>query len=169
MERCRVRHAVILVALAASACAPPGYVYDTGNFIHPHPTPALCASRGQMLDAATEACVMPPPPPPLTPVQVTQLQASDAIKRQRDACVSAATAKFHRMADGPVASPAIWRAELKQCDDLMVSRLVAQQLKTMGGDCSLRLDWMMRYQMMVFDPDQKTMADDRYAEICTTR
>ena len=69
------------------------------------------------------------------------------------------------MADGPIASPAIWRAELKQCDDLMVSRLVAQQLRT-TGNCSLKLDWMMRYQMMVFDPDEKSMAEDRYAEIC---
>jgi hypothetical protein len=48
----------------------------------------------------------------------------------------------------------------------MTSRLVAQQLRSMGGDCSLKLDWMLRYRMMVFDPDQKDMAEDRYAEIC---
>jgi hypothetical protein len=163
-----VRRFVILVALAAGACAQPGYMYDTGSFIQ-HPRPELCASRGQVLDPNTLDCVTPPPPPPPTPMQVAQQQASDAIKRERDACVSAATTKFHRMAEGAVASPAIWRAELKQCDDLMISRLTAQQLKTMGGNCSLKLDWMMRYQMMVYDPDQKAMAEDRYAEICKAK
>jgi hypothetical protein len=157
---------VILAALAASACAPAGHVYETGNFVRPHPTQALCASRGQVLDMTIEDCVTPPPP---TPMQVAQAQQSDAIKRERDACVSAATTKFHGMADGPIASTEIWRARLKQCDDLMVSRLTAQQLKSMGADCSLKLDWVLRYRMMVMSLGQKAMAEDRYAEICRTR
>jgi hypothetical protein len=99
-------------------------------------------------------------------MQVAQQQQSDTIRRERDVCVSVATDKFHRMADGAVASPVIWRAELKQCEDLMLSRLTAQTLKGMGADCSLKLDWMLRYQMMVYDPDQKAMAEDRYVEIC---
>lgn len=163
-----VRRLVLLIALSVSACAPAGYMYDTGSFVA-HPTPALCASRGQVLDSTTLDCVTPPLPPPPSPMQIAQQHASDTIKRQRDACVSIATAQFHRMADGPVASPAIWRAELKQCDDLMISRLTAQQLQIMGGTCSLKLDWMMRYQMMVYDPEQKAMAEDRYVAICETR
>ncbi len=102
-------------------------------------------------------------------MQVAQAQQSDAITRERNACVAAATAKFHRMADGAVASPVIWRAELKQCEDLMLSRLTAQRMKSMGADCSLKLDWMLRYRMMVYDPDQKAMAEDRYAESCGSR
>lgn len=116
---------MILVASALGACAQSGYAYDAGSFVA-HPTPAVCASRGQVLDANTLDCVTPPPPPPPTSMQVAQAQQSDAITRERNACVAAATAKFHRMADGPVASPEIWRAELKQCEDLMLSRLTAQ-------------------------------------------
>lgn len=52
-----VRHVVILVAMALGAGAQPGYMYDVGNFTHPHPTPALCASRGQVLDMSIEDCV----------------------------------------------------------------------------------------------------------------
>jgi hypothetical protein len=99
-------------------------------------------------------------------MQVAQAQQANAITSERNACVAAANAKFHRMAEGAVATPVIWRAELKQCEDLMVSRLTAQTLKGMGADCSLKLDWMLRYRMMVYDIDQKEMAEDRYAEIC---
>lgn len=38
-------------------------MYDVGNFTHPHPTPALCASRGQVLDMSIEDCVTPAAPP----------------------------------------------------------------------------------------------------------
>jgi hypothetical protein len=34
------------------------------------------------------------------------------------------------------------------------------------ANCSLKLDWMLRYRMMVPDFEQKEMAEDRYAEIC---
>jgi hypothetical protein len=54
-----VKSFVILIALATGACAPAGYMYDVGNFTHPHPTPALCASRGQVLDLSIEDCVTP--------------------------------------------------------------------------------------------------------------
>jgi hypothetical protein len=100
------------------------------------------------------------------PTQVAQAQQSDAITSERNACVAAANKKFQLKAEGAVASYAIWRAEQKQCNDLMLSRLTAQKMKGMGGDCSLKLDWMLRYRMMVYDPDQKAMAEDRYAEIC---
>jgi len=53
---------VILVALAASACAQPGYMYDTGSFVQ-HPRPEFCASRGQVLDPTTLQCVTPAQPP----------------------------------------------------------------------------------------------------------
>jgi hypothetical protein len=49
----------ILIALILSACAPSGYVYEVGNFVRPHPTQALCASRGQVLDMTIEDCVAP--------------------------------------------------------------------------------------------------------------
>jgi len=159
---------VILVALAVGACAQPGYMYDTGSFVQ-HPRPEFCTSRGQVLDPNSLDCVTPPPSPPPTPMQVAQAQQSNAITSERNACVTAANAKFHRMAEGTVATPVIWRAELKQCEDLMVSRLASQQLRAMGGNCSLKLDWMLRYRMMVYDPDQKEMAEDRYAEICGRR
>jgi hypothetical protein len=156
---------VILVALAVSACAQPGYMYDTGS-LEQHPRPEYCASLCQVLDPNTMDCVTPPPPPPPTPMQVAQQQQSNAITSERNACVAAATAKFKRMADGAVASEAIWHAELKQCEDLMVSRLTAQQMKGMGANCSLKLDWMLRYRNLVDDPDQKDMAENRYAETC---
>jgi hypothetical protein len=117
-----VRHAVILVALTACACA--------------------------------------------QPIQVAQAQQSNPVTSERNACVDTANKKFQLKAEGVIASHAIWQAELKQCNDLMMSRLVAQHLKGMGADCSLKLDWMLRYQMMVYDPDQKAMAEDRYAESC---
>jgi hypothetical protein len=62
-----MRRTVILVALAASACAPPGYMYDTGSFV-PHPRPEFCASRGQQYDYSTGQCVPPPSPPAAEPV-----------------------------------------------------------------------------------------------------
>ncbi|MCK9908287.1 hypothetical protein MXD81_04050 [Microbacteriaceae bacterium K1510] len=68
-----------------------------------------------------------------------------------------------------MASYAIWRAQLKRCEDLMISRLTAQQLRNTSADCSLKLDWLLRYRMMVYDLDQKAMAEDRYAEICGAR
>jgi hypothetical protein len=117
-----VRHAAILIALTACACA--------------------------------------------QPIQVAQAQQSNAITSERNACVAAANAKFQLKAEGVVASHAIWQAEQKQCNDLMMSRLIAQHLKGMGADCSLKLDWKLRYQMMVYDIDQKAMAEDRYMEIC---
>lgn len=160
-----MRHAVILVALALGACTQPGYTYDVGS-LTPHPTIGTCASHGQVLDPNTRDCATPPPPPPPTPMQVAQAQQSNAVTSERNSCVAAANAKFQLKAEGVVASHAIWQAELKQCNDLMMSRLVAQKLNSMGGDCSLKLDWMLRYRMMVYDVDQKEMAEDRYAEIC---
>jgi len=73
-----LRHFAILIALALSACAPPGYMYDVGNFTHPHPTPALCASRGQVLDMSVEDCVTPSPPPLPTPFQIEQSRKAQA-------------------------------------------------------------------------------------------
>jgi hypothetical protein len=55
---------VILVALAAGACAPAGYMYETGSFI-PHPTPAYCQSQGQMYDVGAQRCSTLAPPPPV--------------------------------------------------------------------------------------------------------
>jgi hypothetical protein len=54
-----MRHFAILTALTLSACAPSGHVYEVGNFVRPHPTPTLCASRGQVLDMTIEDCVVP--------------------------------------------------------------------------------------------------------------
>ena len=158
---------VAVIALASAACAPSGYMYEVGNFTRPHPTQALCASRGQVLDMTIEDCVTPPPPPPPSPMQVAQAQQSNVITSERNTCVSVATAKFKRGENGQVGSYAIWRTELKECEDRMLSRLTAQKLKSMGGDCSLKLDWMLRYQMMLYDPVQKAMAEQRYEEYCS--
>jgi hypothetical protein len=54
--------------------------------------------------------------------------------RERNACVNDATAKFKRGTDGPQGSYEIWRVELQRCEDLMMSRLVAEKMK--GVDCS---------------------------------
>ena len=51
---------VIVIALTSAACTPSGYVYEVGNFVRPHPTQALCASRGQVLDMTIEDCVSVP-------------------------------------------------------------------------------------------------------------
>jgi hypothetical protein len=46
-----------------------------------------------------------------------------------------------------------------------VSRYVAQHL--VGADCSLKLDWLLRYRMQVYGNfEMNEMAEDRYAEIC---
>lgn len=50
-----------LSALTLGACAPPGYEYDVGNFVHPHPTASLCASQGQQFDFNSKECVAPAP------------------------------------------------------------------------------------------------------------
>jgi hypothetical protein len=160
---------VTAAALLLNGCAPSGYVYEVGNFVRPHPTQQTCASRGQVLDMSAEDCVTPPAPPPPNPAQVAQKHQSDAITRRRNECVETTSSKYRLQADGPVASYAIWRAELKQCEDAMLSRLAAQRMKAMGADCLAKLDWMLRYRMMVYDPDQKAMAEDRYAETCGAR
>jgi len=60
------RHCRVAAALLLSACAPPGYVYEPGDFFHPHPSAELCASRNLQLDLDTKECVVPPPAlPPL--------------------------------------------------------------------------------------------------------
>src|SRR5215470_11109893 len=48
-------------ALWLSACAPPGYVFDGADFLHPHPSAALCASKNLQLDPVTKECVVPVP------------------------------------------------------------------------------------------------------------
>jgi hypothetical protein len=160
---------MIFIALTVGACAPPGYVYEAGNFVRPHPTQALCASRGQVLDLKIEDCVTPPPPPLPAPEQAAHTQRANVITSERNACVSNASAKFQRREVGQVAGYEIWRAELKACEDLMISRLTAQKLNQLGGDCSVKLDWMLRYKSMVYDVDQQAMADQRYAESCSGR
>jgi hypothetical protein len=82
-----VRHAVILVALTAGACAQPGYMYDTGSFVQ-HPRPEFCASRGQMLDPNTLECVTPAAmqPAPLAAVSFSnegETYAQDKIWNDR--------------------------------------------------------------------------------------
>jgi hypothetical protein len=49
----------VAAALLLSACAPPGYVYDDGDLLHPHPSAELCASRHLQLDPVAKDCVMP--------------------------------------------------------------------------------------------------------------
>ena len=51
-------------ALALSACAPPGYVFEPGDLLHPHPSEAMCASNNLQLDPNTHQCVMPTSPVP---------------------------------------------------------------------------------------------------------
>jgi hypothetical protein len=78
---------------------------------------------------------------------------------------AAATAKFKRGEASQIASYAIWQAEMKRCNDVLMSRTVAQVIKGMSTNCSLKLDWILRYPMMVYDLEQKAMAEDRCAEI----
>jgi len=61
------RLSLIATALTLSTCAPPGYVYEPGNFLRPHPTAELCAAKNLVLDPATKDCVMPPPAAPTPP------------------------------------------------------------------------------------------------------
>src|SRR5258708_38878957 len=56
------RHLWAAAALALSACAPPGYVFEPGALLHPHPSEALCVSNNLQLDLNTHQCVMPSPP-----------------------------------------------------------------------------------------------------------
>jgi hypothetical protein len=153
-----VNRLAIVIAFAMSACAPAGYMYDVGNLTHPHPTPSLCASRGQVLDSTTLECMTPPPPPLPTTAQLAQAQQSNAITSERNACESAATAKFKRGEQGRLGGYAIWRAGMNQCDDLMLSQLAAR-----------KLDWTLRYRAMLYDLDQQAMAEDRYNEMCGTQ
>lgn len=126
-------------------------------------------TRDQFADYAYKICMAGHPfgPTDANPPSQTTM-TPDVIRSGRNACVGAANAKFKRGADGPVASYAIWRTELKQCEDLLISRLTALQLKG-WTDCSLKLDWMLRYRGMVYDFQQKEMAEDRYMEICAPK
>jgi hypothetical protein len=79
-----LRYLWVATALALCACAPPGYVYDNGDLLHPHPSADLCASRGLVLDADAEECVVAAPPlPPVKP----RMTASHppAVKRAAEA------------------------------------------------------------------------------------
>ena len=68
-----MRWFVVLIALAASACAPAGFV---SNSVSSHPTPGYCQSIGQWYDVAAQKCTVPsqpvaqipytPPPPAIT-------------------------------------------------------------------------------------------------------
>jgi hypothetical protein len=55
------RHFWVATALALSACAPLGYIQDTVDLTHPHPSAASCASQGLQRDVNAGTCVMPPP------------------------------------------------------------------------------------------------------------
>jgi hypothetical protein len=57
----------VAAALLLSACAPPGYVYDDGDLLHPHPSAELCASRNLQLDPATKECAIPQLPQRVRP------------------------------------------------------------------------------------------------------
>jgi hypothetical protein len=101
-----MRTVVILVALAVSACAQPGYMYDTGSFVQ-HPRPEFCASRGQVLDPNTLDCVTPaqaPSAPAFAPVAFSnegETYAQDKIwndRIERGAC----TRLRDRRTDSPV-------------------------------------------------------------------
>ena len=76
-------------ALLLSACAPPGYVFDGADFLHPHPSAALCASKNLQLDPVTKECVVPVPAlppvsslrrvtPPRSAAQAAKAEAKDA-------------------------------------------------------------------------------------------
>jgi hypothetical protein len=54
----------VAAALLLSACARPGYVYDDGDLLHPHPSAELCVSRNLQLDPVSKDCVMPQLPLP---------------------------------------------------------------------------------------------------------
>jgi len=160
---------VAVAALSACGCAPAGHVYEAGNFVRPHPTQELCASRGQVLDMKIEDCVTPPPPQPPTPAQAAQAQRANAVTSERDACIKTAGEKFRRGAEGQTAGYQIWLAENQACEDVMLSRLTALKLNELGGNCSLKLDWMARYRQMVTTINQQAMAEQRYAENCSGR
>jgi TPR repeat protein len=89
------------------------------------------------------------------------------LERQRDACLNAARVKLNRGADGLVASPAIFEKEQRRCMELYTSRLMAGSMKGTYADCSLKLDWILRYRMMA--PGTAFMAEDRYAEYCPAK
>jgi hypothetical protein len=77
------RYLWVAAALSLGACAPPGYVYEDGDLLHPHPSAELCASKNLVLDPNTKECVMPPPPvlvPPLRHAPVHRAAPSPAPK-----------------------------------------------------------------------------------------
>jgi hypothetical protein len=66
-----LRNLWVATALALCACAPPGYVYNDGDLLHPHPSADLCASKGFVLDPDAKECVLAAPPlPPVKPRSV---------------------------------------------------------------------------------------------------
>jgi hypothetical protein len=85
-----LRYLWVATALALCACAPPGYVYDNGDLLHPHPSADLCASRGLVLDAGAEECVVAAPPLPPVKPRLTASR-SPAVQRAAQADVGTKT------------------------------------------------------------------------------
>jgi hypothetical protein len=74
-----LRHLWVATALAMCACAPPGYVYNDGDLLHPHPSVDLCASKGLVLDPGAKECVLAAPP--LPPAKPRSVASNLPIKR----------------------------------------------------------------------------------------
>ena len=122
---------------------------------------------------SAEPSAPPPTPqrmaPPPSSKSSTVAQGTSDLTNERSACIAAADAKYQRREEGVYGSAAIWQAERKLCSDLMMSRLIARSALMKDANCSLKLDWILRYQMIASSFDQKAMAEDRYAEICKQR
>jgi hypothetical protein len=81
-----LRYLWVATALALCACAPPGYVYDDGDLLHPHPSAEFCTSKGLVLDVDAKQCILAAPPlPPVKPRPMAS--RPPAIKRAAQADV----------------------------------------------------------------------------------
>ena len=135
-------------ALSLSACAPPGYVYDGGDLLHPHPSAALCASHDLQLDPMTLQCVMPPPPA-LAPQRHPRSPAHTA----RPAPASTATTP-----EVPIEANALIKNDLKKNPKLLneLAKFVTESGHPCAGISAAQADVESRQFKLVCDNSRHT-------------
>jgi hypothetical protein len=110
-------------ALLLSACAPPGYVFDGADFLHPHPSAALCASKNLQLDPVTKECVVP----------VSALPSASSPRRAPSPPHGAAPAARAESKDAPIEPGAEIKDDIKK--NVTLLRELVRFVRENGHQC----------------------------------
>jgi hypothetical protein len=141
------RHIWVALPTALGACAPPGYVFDPGDFLHPHPSADLCASRNLQLDADTKECVMAPAPT----LPRRRAQSTGSVSGPEPAPSADTT-------DVPIEADAVIRSDLRKNTKLLgeLVSFVVENGYSCGSISAVRADVVSRRFKLVCDQSHHT-------------